>query len=462
MFRIESEADRRTPRYCDGVSRRSFLQVGVAGMASVGLGGVLRAAQGGNPDASRAKDTRVILLWLDGGPGHMDLYDMKPDAPAEYRGIWRPIRTNVPGMEISELFPRQAKIADKFSLVRSLHHDDGDHFSAAHRMITGRTGASGADTTGKSPGIGAIAAKVCGPRKNGIPPHVAIPYSMTVGIRPGYFAGNYLGRQYDAFEPNGDPNADKYAVQNLGLASGMTLERLEDRRNLQAHFDKIRRDADTSGTMDAMDKFDRNAFELLVSPAARQAFDIGSEDARTRDLYGRTSWGQSTLLARRLVEAGATFVTVHMGGWDHHWDLQKGMENHLPTLDMAISGLFTDLYQRGLYEKVLVVCCGEFSRTPKMNDGGNGGAPRSMGTPGRDHWGNAMFCLLGGGGVKGGQVVGSTDRLGMAPKDRPLTPNDIHQTIYHVLGVDPAVQFLDLTGRPHPAVDSGEPIRELL
>ena len=213
--------------------------------------------------------------------------------------------------------------------------------------------------------------------------------------------------------------------------------------------------------MDAMDKFDQNAFELLVSPAARKAFDIASEDPAVRESYGRNDWGQSALLARRLVQAGATFVTVHMGGWDHHWDLQQGYENYLPKLDRTITGLFNDLTRLGLLDKTLVVVCGEFSRTPRMNDGGNGGPPRSKGTPGRDHWGNAMFCLLGGGGIKGGRVVGSTDRLGEAPKDRPLTPNDIHQTIYHVLGVDPKVHFLDHSGRPTPAVDGGEPIREL-
>ncbi len=460
MFRIDATG--QTQRYCDGMSRRSFLQVGVAGMASVGLGGVLRAAQGGNPDGTRKKDTAVILLWMDGGPGHMDLYDMKPESPAEYRGIWRPIKTNVPGMEISELFPLQAKIADKFSIVRSLHHDDGDHFSAAHKILTGRAGASGADTTAKYPSIGSIASKVCGPRKSGMPPHVALPYAMTIGIRPGYFGSTYLGRQYDPFEPMGDPNAEKFAVQNLDFTAGLTVERLEDRRKLQAHFDKVRRDADTSGAMEAMDKFDQKAFEMLVSPAARKAFDIASEEPRVRDMYGRTNWGQSTLLARRLVEAGATFVTVHLGGWDHHWDLQKGMENHLPIVDKALHGLFTDLTERGLYEKVLVVVCGEFSRTPRMNNGGNGGAPMSMGTPGRDHWGNAMFCVLGGGGVKGGQIVGATDRLGESPKERPLTPNDIHQTIYHVLGVDPTTSFLDHSGRPLPVVDGGEPIRELI
>jgi uncharacterized protein (DUF1501 family) len=459
MFRVEAE---RTQRYCDGLSRRSFLQVGVAGMASVGLAGVLRAAQGGVPDAKRSKDTAVILLWLDGGPSHMDLYDMKPEAPAEYRGIWRPIKTNVPGMEITELFPRQAQIADKFSIIRSLHHDDGDHFGAAAKMITSRGGPNGADFTPRFPSIGSVASRMCGPRKSGVPAHVAVPFSMSVGQRPGFFTSTYLGKQYDAFEPGGDPNAEKYAIQNLDLTPGMTLQRLEDRRQLNAHFDKIRRDADASGAMDTMDKFNRSAFDLLVSPAARAAFDISSEEARVREMYGRTSWGQSALLARRLVEAGATFVTVHMGGWDHHWNLQSGMESNLPIIDRAISGLFTDLCQRGLYEKVLVVMCGEFSRTPRMNNGGNGGPPGSMGTPGRDHWGNAMFCLMGGGGVKGGQIVGSTDARGENVKDRPLTPSDVHQTIYHVLGVDPAESFLDHTGRPQPIVDGGEPIRELI
>jgi uncharacterized protein (DUF1501 family) len=200
----------------------------------------------------------------------------------------------------------------------------------------------------------------------------------------------------------------------------------------------------------------------VVGTEGCKAFDIGQEDAQLRDKYGRHTWGQSTLLARRLVEAGSTFVTVHFGGWDHHWDLQKGMENYLPKVDMAVSALLEDLSNRGLSEKVLVVLCGEFSRTPRMNNGGNGGPPLSMGTPGRDHWGQAMFCLLGGGGVKGGQVVGSTNAKGEVPKDRALTPSDIHATIYHVLGVDPSASFLDHTGRPVPALDHGQVIHELV
>jgi hypothetical protein len=224
----------------------------------------------------------------------------------------------------------------------------------------------------------------------------------------------------------------------------------------------MRRDLDARGTAQSMDRFAQEAFDFVTGPTARAAFDINRENPRVRDLYGRHNLGQSTLLARRLVEAGATFVTVHSGGWDHHWDLQAGMKRLLPTVDSAVAALFQDLQQRGLLDRVLVMLCGEFSRTPRMNDGGNGGAPRSMGTPGRDHWGNAMFCLLGGGGVKGGQVVGSTDRLGTRPHTRPITPANLHATIYHVLGLDPHLQLLDPSGRPVNVLDDPTPIHELL
>ncbi|HND53518.1 MAG TPA: DUF1501 domain-containing protein, partial [Pirellulaceae bacterium] len=440
MMRIDMNGS--SARYCDGQSRRSFLQVGVAGMGTAGLASVLRAREASAAASGSRKDTAVILLWLDGGPSHLDLYDMKPEAPAEVRGIWSPIPTNVPGIEVTELFPLQAKIADRFSLVRSLHHDSGDHFTGGHWMLTGRGGVSGANTAGKYPFFGSIATKVLGARQSGMPAHVAVPYAMSIGLRPGYFGGNYLGPQDNPFETGGDPNASNFRVQNIGLESGMTVDRLENRRQLLTQFDSMRRQADRSRTVEAMDKFDQMAFDLVTGEKARKAFDISQEDAATRDLYGRHSWGQSVLLARRLVEAGTTFVTCHFGGWDHHWDLQKGMDNYLPKVDQAVHGLFTDLTQRGLYDRVLVVLCGEFSRTPKMNNGGNGGPPLSMGQPGRDHWGNAMFCLLGGGGVKGGRIVGSTNKNGEVPQDRPLKPGDIHHTIYHVLGVDPHMHFL--------------------
>ncbi len=459
MFRIEAG---NTKKYCDGISRRSFVQLGVAGMASVGLPTILQAKEVSRAAGKPGKDTSVIMLWLDGGPGHMDMYDMKPDAPAEYRGIWKPIRTNVSGMEITELFPRQAKVADRFSIVRSLHHDNGDHFTGGHYMLTSRGGASGADTSGKYPSIGSIATKVLGARQPGMPAHVAVPYAASIGLRPGYFGANYLGLAHNPFETNGDPNNANFHVENMQLAGALNVNRLEDRHSLLKHFDRLRRNVDTSGAMENMDRFERSAYEMVVGEAARRAFDLNSEPAANRDRYGRTSWGQSTLLARRLVEAGSTWVTVHMGGWDHHWSLQAGMESYLPQVDMLVSALFSDLSERGLLDKVLVVLCGEFSRTPRMNNGGNGGPPMSMGTPGRDHWGNAMFCLMGGGGIQGGRIVGSTNHLGEVPKDRPVECCDIHATIYHVLGIDPTINFLNHAGRPVPAIDRGEVIAELL
>lgn len=459
MFRIEAGT---SGRYCDGLNRRSFVQLGMAGMGAVGLPQLLQAKEESANQGLSRKDTSVILIWLDGGPGHMDLYDLKPEAPAEYRGIWNPIRTNVDGMEISELFPLQARCADKFSIVRSLHHDNGDHFAAGHFMLTGRGGASGADTPGKAPFVGSVATKMTGPRQPGMPPYVSVPYGMSIGLRPGYFGANYLGVANNPFETEGDPNNANFKVQNIEMPGGMSIDRLENRTALARQFDKLRRDVDARGTLEAMDRFDQQAFELVAGESARKAFDISREDPRMRDRYGRHSWGQSTLLARRLVEAGTTFVTVHLGGWDHHWDLKSGMERYLPMVDSLTSALFEDLEQRGLSDKVMVMLCGEFSRTPRMNNGGNGGPPLSMGTPGRDHWGNAMFCLLGGGGIRGGQIVGSTNRLGEVPQDRPVTPPDIHHTMFRVLGIDPNVNFLNHSGRPVPALEPGSVIEELL
>ncbi len=454
MFRIDVGIEPAT--YCDGISRRSFVQLGVAGMASAALANVLHAKEHSRASGREQKNTSAILIWLDGGPSHLDLYDMKPEAPAEYRGIWKPIKTNVPGIEISELFPRQAKVADKFSIVRSLYHNSGDHFTGGDYMLTGRGTANGGNTGNKHPSIGSIAAKVCGPRRPGVPPYVAIPYAMSIGLRPGYFGANFLGVQHNPFETEGDPNQEHFQVQNLNLPAGLTIKRLEDRRDLFDYLDQHRRLIDASGAFEAMDHFQHQAYELVTGEAVRRAFSIGSEDPRIREHYGRNSWGQSVLLARRLVEAGSTFVTVHLGGWDHHWNLEAGMKDYLPRLDRAVAALFEDLEAKGLRDQVLVVLCGEFSRTPRMNDGSG------QGTPGRDHWGNAMFCLLGGGGVKGGRIVGATDKRGEVPIERPVTPGDIHATIYHVLGVDPGISFLNHEGRPVAAVDTGRVIEELL
>jgi hypothetical protein len=450
-----------TERYCDGLSRRSFVQLGVAGLTTLGLGDILRAKAQSAPTAGNKKS--AILIWLDGGPSHLDLYDLKPQAPEEVRGIWKPIRTNVPGIEISELFPKQARMADKFAIVRSLSHRTGDHFAGGHRMLTGKDlGVSGAQQSGKFPSLGSIVARQLGPNRRGMPAYIAVPLAASIGLVPGYFGGNWLGAQYDPFPTGGDPNAATFRVENVNLAPGLTIDRLSDRRTLMQHLDKVPRTLDAVDRFTTLDKFDQDAYEFVSGKQARAAFDMAREDAKTRDAYGRHTWGQSALLARRLVEAGATFVTVHLGGWDHHWNLQSGMETNLPIVDSMLSALLNDLTQRGLFESTLVILCGEFSRTPRMNDGGNGGPPRSMGTPGRDHWGDAMFCLLAGGGIRGGQVIGSTDAKGLRPLTRPVGPENIHATIYNLLGVDPRLKLFDHNGRPTPILDDPTPIDELI
>ncbi len=458
MLRIDSG---RSNQYCDGLSRRSFVQLGVAGMASLGLADVLRAT---NSAKKKSKsDISTILIWLDGGPSHIDLYDLKPEASLEVRGIWNPIRTNVPGFDITELFPKQAKIADKFSIVRSLHHDTGDHFAGAHRMLTSKAmGVSGGNLPGKFPSLGAIATQQLGSKAKGIPSYVSVPIASSVGRVPGYFGGNWLGVEHDPFQTGGDPSKDDFKVKNLNLVSGLTIDRLEDRKHLLSKLDTIPRAMDHKGTFKAMDQFDHEAFEFVSGKRAREAFDISTENSKLRDQYGRNQWGQSTLLARRLVEAGARFVTVHLGGWDHHWDLESGMNRVLPKVDSLVSSLFIDLEQRGLLDTTIVMLCGEFSRTPKMNNVGNGGPPLSKGTPGRDHWGNAMFCLLGGGGIQGGQIVGSTDKNGRRPLDRPVEPQHIHATIYKAMGIDPELMLFDTIGRPTLVLDDPTPIHELL
>jgi uncharacterized protein (DUF1501 family) len=457
MFRLPLGS---AARYCDGVNRRSFLQLGVAGMGAFGLGDLLRAraAEGTN----RNKQTSLILLWLDGGPAHMDTYDPKPEAPAEYRGIWRHIPTTVPGMNVSEMFPKHAQVAHHFSLIRSMHHDTGDHFTGGHWMLTGRGGVSGAMTAPKDPFFGSFITKVTGPRQPGVPAYAAVPYASSIGLRPGYFGGHFLGNEHNPFETEGDPNNDNFQVRNLNLAAGLTIDRLGDRQRLSSRFDRVRRDADQSGLTDAMDKFDEQAFEFVTGAKAREAFHIQSEPDEIRERYGRNSWGQSVLLARRLVEAGSTIVTCHFGGWDSHWNHQQTMESHLPKVDSAVHGLLTDLSERGLLEQTMVIVCGEFGRTPRMNDGGNGGPPMSQGTPGRDHWGNVFSVLIAGGGIRPGQVIGSSDRLGERPVERPLRPGDLHHTIFHALGVDPHVSFLNHSGRPIHAIEHGEVIRELI
>lgn len=429
---------------CDGVSRRGFLRVGALGVAGLTLADVLRlraraAAQGG---ASR--DTAVIQVFLQGGPTHIDTYDPKPDAPREIRGEFAPIATKLPGVQVCELLPKHARILDKMTLIRSLHHETPDHNLGTHWIMTGFAPSANFLQTNDRPSVGSIVAKLRGANAAGLPPYVGLP-------RPPQFGeAAYLGAGYNPFTVNGDPNGT-VRVRNLEPPGSLTLERLEDRRYLLDHLDRLERQRDASGLMAGIDHFTMQAYEMVTGPAARRAFDLDREDPRIRDRYGRTPLGQSCLLARRLVEAGVTFVTItDFDNWDHHGGLYPACRMQLPKLDDAISALVDDLSQRGLADRVLVLVWGEFGRTPRITN------------TGRDHWPGALSALVAGGGLKMGQVIGATSRKGESPIERPLRPEDLLQTVYHVLGINPQHEFPNESGRPMPVLNRGEAIVELV
>lgn len=433
---------------CDGVTRRDFLQVGGLSVLGLTMADLLRAQAQAGPNKRKKS---VILYWMDGGPTHMETYDPKPDAPAEYRGPFGVTRTSVPGVYLNELLVGHARVMDRIALLRSVHHNNGDHFAAAHWMLTGYLGSTAANRTPKFPSFPAIISRIKGANAPGVPPFVAVPYAMTVGIRPGYLSATYLGVAYNPYDVNSDPNSPNFQVRNLNLPSGVTVERLQDRRTLLASLDKLQREADITGTMDGVDRFNQKAFEIITGRRAREAFDINREDPRTRDRYGRHVYGQSALLARRLVEAGVTCVSVHNGGWDHHSNIEAGMKSRLPTFDQSVSALIEDLDQRGMLDDVLVCVMGEFGRTPRVNS-----------NAGRDHWGNVMSVMLAGGGIRGGQVVGASSPKGEFPVQRPLKPADVIATIYKALGIDLDTHFVNHAGRPTAINNYGTPIEELL
>jgi hypothetical protein len=439
----------RSSRYCDGLSRRSFLQAGALALGGLSLPGWLQQRAAARQTGHHG--TAVILIWLDGGPTHMETYDPKPDAPAEYRGPFKSIETTVPGVRVNELLPRHAALMHKLAIIRSVHHNNGDHFAGAHWMLTGYHGSTAANLEPMYPSAGSIAAKLRGANQQGMPAYVAVPVAASVGLVPGYNSGAYLGTAFNPFQTGGDPNQPNFSVRNLSLPSGMTLAQLEDRKTLLTSFDHLRRDVDRSGTFDSLDRFQAEAYEMISGPTARRAFDLSAEDPRLRDRYGRHTWGQSCLLARRLVEAGVTFVTVHMGGWDDHAQIEQAMRRKLPIIDHAIASLVEDLDNRGLYERTAICVCGEFGRTPRVNSGA-----------GRDHWGQVMSVLMGGGGIRGGTVVGASTDKGEFPRERALGPEDMLATLYHVLGVDTSTTFIDRSGRPHPVLPKGQAVPELV
>jgi hypothetical protein len=442
---------------CPGtLSRRAFLRSGLLCLGGLGLADLLRL-QGRAAGSANGKS--IVMLWLWGGPSHMETFDLKPDAPGEYRGDFRPVRTNVPGIDISEHLPRLARVADRYALIRSLHHDSPGHINSTHTVWTGYPGEllEAPPYKPKYPDFWAVANKVLGEKRPGLPPFVALPQ-----VR--YQGAAYLGSSFDPLLVTGDPNDPAFRVPNLSLDLA-ARPRFDERRGLLHDFDTLRRDVDRSGALDALDEFDRKAVTILTSDAARRAFDLGGEDPRLRDRYGRHPVGQRLLLARRLVEAGVRLVTVDFPcvpgqkafSWDDHasvWNIFEQMKIRLPVLDQVATAFIEDLYERGLDRDVLFVVMGEMSHTPKLSN--------FQGQPGREHWSQAMSLLMAGGGLRTGQVIGATNRKGEEPRQRPLTPGDLLATWYHFLGVPLDQHFIDFAGRPTPILPHGTPIEELL
>lgn len=437
-------------------TRRTVLQAGVLGMGGLVLPDLLRLRASGAMRESAAGNC-VILFWLSGGPGHMETWDPKPLAPSEYRGPLSAIETSIPGVHFSELMPEQAGLMEHLAVLRTVNHGSGDHTKGNHWMLTGFEGPAfnaPDNRIQRRPALGSAVARLSGPNQHGMPAYVAVPH-LRGGTDNLFHYAAYLGGGWNPFVVNSDPNESDFGVKNLVLAPQLTLDRIEGRRSLLAGLDRIQ--ASAQSELSNLDTHNRAAFDLLGSRQVKEAFDVGAEPAALRDRYGRHTFGQSALLARRLVERGVTFVTVNCVPWDHHgspgqYKTEEGARLLIPPLDRALGMLIRDLIDRGLYKQTLVVAMGEFGRTPRMNA-----------NAGRDHWGNTFSVLMGCGGMRMGQVIGRSDRRGERVVERPLDPQDVAATVYHHLGIDArATSFRDPLDRPMPLLDRGEPIRELI
>ncbi|HAY78702.1 MAG TPA: DUF1501 domain-containing protein [Planctomycetaceae bacterium] len=454
-------------------TRRQFLRTSVmAGGAGLSLGDVLqlRAANG---DPSVAKDTAVIQIWLGGGPSQFETFDPKPDTSEEIRGPYSPIATRWPGVSFCEMLPKTAQIADKTAIIRSVSHTTNGHFVGAHWLSTGYIGEN---NRASRPSVGSVVSHLQSDSKRALPPYVLISEEQTRNPNIGEVMGaGHLGARHEPFTILQDPFQTPFDDQRLRrdiaclkLADDVTLRRVDDRKSLLARVDRLARGIDRSGEIEAADEFNRAALNIITSGKARQAFDLTQESAATLKLYGQHRWGKMALLARRLVESGVSFVTINTAPdslcWDWHLNIvnddrpadgsqgpSRGMDISGPPLDQMITALVTDIYQRGLDKKVLLVVWGEFGRTPRVNK-----------TGGRDHWGSLMSILMAGGGLKVNQVIGSSSKKGEVPTDRPVAPTDVLATVYRHLGINTRQHTLTPQGRPIPILPDGEPIRELI
>jgi hypothetical protein len=430
------------------LSRREFVRIG--GLAAFGLG--IGMPQMAFPAEGNAKAKRAILIWLDGGPSHLEMFDLKPDAPSEVRGPFQPIATSVPGIQISELFPQLATRMQQAAIVRSMTSPLGEHNLGTHYLQTGYPPTPALEY----PVIGSVVAHLDESQRS-LPGHIAVPSFRVGGQR---LSGNgYLPRETQPFEVGGDPAQANFRVQGLDFYPGVDDQRIERRRKYLEQLDNFARATEEGDT--GTGKPFEQAYRLIASPAAKAAFDLTKETDATRNRYGRRTIGQSTLLARRLIEADVPFVTVNYPGWDTHQQLYTRLKEGftgakvpvglVPSLDLALAALLDDLSERGLLDETLVIVMGEFGRTPKLNTQG-----------GRDHWPRVFSVLLAGGGVRGGQVIGSSDATGESPKDRPVTPADLAATIFTLLGIDPQRLLHTADGRPIHVSRDGRVVQELV
>jgi hypothetical protein len=449
-----------------GWHRRELLKVGALGLAGLTLPALLRAEAAPN---RRRRARAVIFLNQFGGPSHIDTWDLKPAAPDNIRGEFRPITTSVPGTHVCEHLPRLARLADRYCLLRAVSHRMRNHNSASYYCLTGVPPPIDdirlRDTLDLYPAYGSSVARLR-PADNGMPSFVAYPYQLRDGsVTPGQHA-SFLGKRYDPLFFREDPNSPTFRLPELSLPASLTPARLEDRRSLLRLLDEQAQTLEASATTRGLEEYYERAFGMLASQRVRQAFDLGQEPARLRQRYGRTTYGQSCLLARRLVEAGVRFVTVYFaatigmgggsGGWDTHYHNFTDLRNRLlPLTDQSVSALLEDLDERGLLAETLVVWMGEFGRSPRI------GANPRFAPDGRDHWPQCYSVLLAGGGVRGGLVHGASDRIGGFPVQGRVRPDDIAATLFSCLGIDPATEVRDPLGRPLP-ISRGMPITEIM
>jgi len=436
--------------------RRGALKLGLAGLAGTSfldLFAMQQQANASGPSPTRAAKS-CILIWMDGGPSHFETFDPKPDAPAEIRGDFRAISTSVPGIQISEHLPKLAAIANKYAIVRSVCHNQGNHGAGNHYMTTGtppRIPVGCGAFVSFHPSIGSVTSHEWA-APHGLPAYFSMP-SMSRSGGP-----NFLGAKYAPFVVGNDPNQNGFRVRDVALPAGLDEIGFNKRRDLRAIVDRLPRiqNAEAADPVAALDDYYQQGYDLITTPEAQKAFDIESEPEPLRDAYGRNAFGQRALLARRLVEAGVPFITIEDGGWDHHTDIFGALSTRLPTWDQTVAALITDLDQRGLLESTMVIALGEFGRTPKIS------TLAGQSKPGRDHWANAMSILFAGGGTPGGQVIGATDRQGHSAVERVLSPENYVSTVYRKLGIDPGKLFYTPSGRPTHLVSDSTPIVELM